>query len=121
MKLPKPKTSLNRSRPKKARKHLPAFSQVQRDLMQMQMAADARIPPAVNRAVMASLNSAANPNAESPEVVIQTLDIEERLNVQSAMQGYQQTLSGVGARGRNAMMFDSSIDDLVNSEDENGD
>lgn len=116
MKLPKPKTSLKRSRPKKARKHLPAFSQVQRDLMQLQMSADTRIPPAVNRAVMASLNSAANPNAESPEVVIQTLDIEERLNVQQAMLGYQQTFAGVGSRGRNALMFDSSIDELVNSE-----
>lgn len=116
MKLPKPKTSLKRSRPKKARKHLPAFSQVQRDLMQLQMSADARIPPAVNRAVMASLNSAANPNAESPEVVIQTLDEGERNLVLQSLPAYQQILGAPGLRGKNAMMFDSSIDDLVNSE-----
>jgi hypothetical protein len=68
MKIPKPKTTLKRSRHK--RSHLPSLSQVQRDMLELQMQSDKRIPNYVNQAVMASFNAAANRDAETPEVEI---------------------------------------------------
>jgi hypothetical protein len=117
MKTPKPNTRLKRSRPKKARKHLPALSQLTRDMLALQMQADSRIPATVSMAIMQSFNAAANPNAETPETVIASLEREERENVQSAMPAYQQILSAPGMRGKSRMLLDFELDDLVNSEE----
>jgi hypothetical protein len=116
MKTPKPNTRLKRSRPKKARKHLPSLSQLTRDMLAMQMQADSRIPANVSAAIMASMNAAANKDAETPAVVIASLEREERENVQSAMQGYQQILSAPGMRGRNALLMDMEIDQMIQDE-----
>jgi hypothetical protein len=114
MKIPKPKTTLKRSRPK--RSHLPSLSKIQRDLLALEMQADKRIPNYVNQAVMASFNAAANRDAETPEVVIQTLDKEDRDNVLLSMQGYAQTFNGIAARGRNKLMMDLELDSLIEQE-----
>jgi hypothetical protein len=116
MKTPKPNTRLKRSRPKKARKHLPALSQLTRDMLALQMQADSRIPANVSAAIMASMNAAANKDAETPAVVIASLEREERENVQSAMQGYQQILSAPGMRGRSRLMLDVELDELISQE-----
>jgi hypothetical protein len=116
MKTPKPNTSLKRSRPKKARKHLPALSQLTRDMLALQMQADSRIPANVSAAIMASMNAAANKDAETPETVIQTLDRDERDIVTQAMPAYQQILSNVGARGKSRMLLDFELDEMIASE-----
>jgi hypothetical protein len=114
MKIPKPKTTLKRSRPK--RSHLPSLSKIQRDLLALEMQADARIPNYVNQAVMASFNAAANRDSETPEVVIQTLDEPEKQIALLSMQGYAQTFNGIAARGRNKLMMDSELDTLIQQE-----
>lgn len=101
---------------RKRRSHLPSLSQVQRDMMRIQMQANAAIPSSVREAVMASMDSAANPNAENPIVIIASLERDERIGIEQAAQGYQQTLSAVGMRGRNALMFDTSLDELIAKE-----
>lgn len=116
MKIPKTKTTLRRSRQK--RSHLPSLSQLTRDLLALQMQADARIPAYVNQAVMASFNAAANKDAETPEVVIQSLERDERDNVMLFMQGYAQTFNGVAARGRNKLMLDSELDEMIAREND---
>jgi hypothetical protein len=105
MKTPKPNTSLKRSRPKKARKHLPSLSQLTRDMLAMQMLADSRIPARVSEAVMQSFNAAANPNAETPETVIETLDPMEKALVKNAISDYQQVFGNVGMKGRMGLMM----------------
>jgi hypothetical protein len=85
-------------------------------MLQMQMNADSRIPPIVSQAVMQSFNAAANPNAETPEVVIKSLDPDERTNVQTAMTGYSQILGNVGSRGKMRLMLDSELDSMIQDE-----
>ena len=120
MKIPKTKTSLKRSRPRKARSHLPSLSQLTRDMLRLQMEADSRIPANVGAAIMQSFNAAANKGAESPDVVIETLDAPEKQIVKDAMQGYEQTLGNVGARGRMRLMMDSELDSLIEQEANDG-
>lgn len=116
MKTPKPNTSLKRSRPKKTRKHLPSLSQLTRDMLALQMAADARIPSNVGQAIMQSFNAAANPNAETPETVIETLDAPEKTIVRQSIPAYQRILGNVGARGRSRMLLDMELDDMIAQE-----
>lgn len=101
---------------RKRRSHLPSLSQVQRDMMRIQMQANAAIPSSVREAVMASMDAAANKDAENPIVIIASLERDERMNVSQAAQGYQQTLSAVGARGRSALLMDASLDELIAKE-----
>jgi hypothetical protein len=116
MKTPKPNTRLKRSRPKKARKHLPALSQLTRDMLALQMQADSRIPANVSAAIMASMNAAANKDAETPAVVIASLEREEQAIVRESMPAYQQILSNVGARGSSRMLLDFELDSLIEQE-----
>ena len=115
MKTPKPKTTLKRSR-KKTRSHLPALSQVQRDMLRMQMEADVRIPRPVSNAIMASINAAANPDSETVDVVIASLSPEEKALIVPFEAGYSAIFSGVGAKGRNALMMDAELDSLIEQE-----
>lgn len=82
------------------------------------MRANKRISDVARNTVMASMNAAANPNAENPLVVIRTLEAEEQNNISQASAGYMQLLSGVGQRGRMALMMDTEFDSLVDSETE---
>lgn len=111
-----PKTTLKRSRPKKKRTHLPSLSQVQRDVFQMRMEADSRIPRDVVNAVMASFNAAANKDAETPRVVIDSLTHEEKALIVPFEAGYGAIFSSVGAKGRAALMADSELDSLIERE-----
>jgi hypothetical protein len=113
MKTPKPNTRLKRSRPKKARKHLPSLSRLTRDMLAMQMQADSRIPANVSMAIMQSFNAAANKDAETPETVIASLDVEERGIVRESMPAYQQILSAPGTRGKSRVMLDLELDELI--------
>lgn len=111
-----PKTTLKRSRPKKKRTHLPSLSQVQRDVFQMRMEADSRIPRDVREAVMASFNAAANKDAETPRVVIDSLTHEEKALIVPFEAGYSAIFGGVGARGSARMLADYELDRLISEE-----
>lgn len=117
MKTPKPNTRLKRSR--KGRSHLPSLSQVQRDMLRMQMQADARIPPIVANSVMASINAAANPDSEKVDVVIASLPADEKALIVPYQQSYSAIFSGVGARGSARLLSDFELDRLIEEEADN--
>lgn len=102
MKTPKSNTRLKRSR--KGRSHLPSLSQVQRDMLRMQMEADARIPRNVSEAIMASMNAAANPDAEKIDVVIASLSQEEKALIVPFQAGYSAILGSMATRGQVGLM-----------------
>ena len=114
--MPKRQTALRRSR-KKARSHLPSLSQVQRDMLQMTMQSDPRLTTAIVQNVMASFNAAANPQAETPRVVIDSLPQEERALIVPYEASYGQILGRTAIQGQNALMqmtdeqWNSLIDD----------
>lgn len=108
-----------RPTPKKnKRKHLPSLDKLQLEAFKARLASVTQISAEGKEAVMLSMLAAANPNAESPEVVIRTLDPEMQQLIAAASQGYQQTFGGIQARGRISLMLDMEIDGLIDSEDE---
>lgn len=115
MQIPKRPKPLKR---KKSRDHLPAYTQLQREMVQLRMEANPLIPPAVSRALMASFNAAANPGAETPESAIASMQAEDRTAIRQAAQGYSQIFDNAGMRGRNALLMDSSLDELISQSDE---
>lgn len=119
MKTPKRNTTLRRSRPKKKRSHLPSLSQVQRDMLSMQMQADARIPATVSAAIMASMNAAANKDAETPDVVIRSLEEGERRAVTENLPIYSAILSAPANRGKQKLlaMTDAEWDALLDEDE----
>lgn len=114
MKTPKRNTTLKRSR---KRSHLPALSPAARTIINERLNA---IPfmQSTRDTVMASLNAAANKDAETVDVVIQSLEAEDRNAVRIEAQGYKTLLAGVGMRGKGRLMMDSSIDELISQSDE---
>jgi hypothetical protein len=87
-------------------------------MLQMQMEADSRIPPIVSQAVMNSFNAAANPNAETAETVIESLDDTEKALVKNAIPSYQQIFGTLGMRARVSlmMMTDEEWNTLTNDD-----
>lgn len=80
------------------------------------MRANKRISDVARNTVMASMNAAANPNAENPLVVIRTLEQAERNIVEQSSPAYMQLFSGIGTRGKLALMMDSELDSLIAQE-----
>ncbi len=98
---------------KRKRTHLPALSTPRLDALRKALKAST-VPPVAQDAVMQSLRAAQNKKAETPEAVIASLqDAQERQSVRIAQQGYMQTLSSVGARGRSSLMMDNELDSLI--------
>lgn len=89
--------------PKKRRDHLPALTPIELEAFTARLAT-APVSEAAKRAALQSMTVAANPNAERPEVVIQSLEAAERQGVLMAQMEYQRTLGGMNARGRAALM-----------------
>ncbi len=85
------------------RKHLPALNPA-RLLVTLQQIAALNIPVEAQRAVAESLKAAANPQSESPEVVIRTLPRTERDRIQTARKDYARTLKAPINRGKAALM-----------------
>lgn len=75
-----------------------------------------RLSSAGKRAVMRSLEAAANPDAESPEVVIASLPKERRDTVLSHVRDFMLFSGGLMKRGRDklAAMSDAEWQRLVN-------
>lgn len=75
------------------------------------------IPSAAKEQVKAMLTAAANPDAESPGVVLQTLDPERQSNADQMMQSLGATFTLAARRGADALnaMDDAEWERLVNS------
>lgn len=88
------------------RKRLPALaSQQELERFKAQLQALPTIGQAAKDAVMASMTAAMNPEPETAENVIASLDPEDRLRVTSAAMTYQRTLSGMNRRGKQALLL----------------
>jgi hypothetical protein len=101
---------------RKPRAHLPALSPASLAIFRSQLDAMPQVSKVAKEAVMQSMTVAANPGAETPEAVIAAMDREDRENIQLSMQGYAQTFNGIAARGRNRLMMDLEIDNLIEQE-----
>lgn len=100
-----PKISRKRSRRKTPKRdHLPALSAEMRKMMQTQLDT-MPVSKAAKQAVMASINAAANPSAEAPDVVIRAMETDDQQVILQAARGYEQTLGAVGMRGRMRLMM----------------
>lgn len=84
--------------------HLPALTPLELEAVQQRLTAAPNISTAGKAVVMQSLRAAANPNAESPDVVIKTLDADEKRAVKEAQAGYTQALNAPLSRGRARLM-----------------
>lgn len=76
------------------------------------------IPAAAKAQVKAMLTAAANPDAESPGVVLQTLDPERQTNAEQIMQTLGATFTLAARRGADAInaLDDAEWEQLVNGE-----
>ena len=76
------------------------------------------IPVAAKAQVKAMLTAAANPDAESPGVVLQTLDPERQTNAEQIMQTLGATFTLAARRGADAInaLDDAEWEQLVNGE-----
>jgi hypothetical protein len=74
--------------------------------------------------VAATLKAAANPQAESPNVVIETLDEDRRDRIKDAIAGYAEVFAGPMKRGKAALQamsedeWQKAIDDQEAREDD---
>lgn len=100
---------------KTQRKRLPALNPLELEGFKAKMDA-LKLSSAVTSTVMASMQAAANPDAENPLVVISTMEREEQTNIAQASAGYMRLLNGVGQRGKMALLMDSEIDSLIQQE-----
>lgn len=98
------------------RTHLPRLNPLEIEAFQARLMAESGISAEGKNAVMLSLRAAANPRAETPDVVINTLEADEKTNVLMAMPTYQQILGAPGMRGRNRLMMDLELDAMIASE-----
>lgn len=96
MKTPKPRTT----RPS----HLPQLNPLELSAVVARIAASPMISSAGKRAITESLRAAANPEGETPQAAIRTLDKEEQKAIKAAQAGYKRVLSAPEARGKAALM-----------------
>lgn len=103
----------------KKRDHIPALSEDGLKLAIQQLEA-LNISKAAKQQLIAMLQAASNPASESVDVVINTLDIERRKDVQGTASALQQRMAGVATRGRQALeaMSEDEFNRLV--EEANG-
>lgn len=96
--------------------HLPALPDAQRRAIIEQLAASTLHPDA-KRQLIAMLEAAANPAAEAPEVVIQSLEAERRDNILATIDTLNRFTGGLAARGtaRLLEMSDADFNALVDA------
>jgi hypothetical protein len=112
----------SRSQPSQARSHLPALNQARLTLTLQQLKDEPVIPVEAKRAITDSLQAATNPNAESPSVVIASLDKADQDAVRTAQTFYAQTMGRMNRRGRAALMqmSDAEFEARLGQTDEGG-
>lgn len=95
--------------------HLPALPEAQRRAIIEQLAASTLHPDA-KRQLIAMLEAAANPAAEAPDVVIQSLEAERRNNILETVAVLDRFMGTLTARGGGALLdmpaadFDALVD-----------
>jgi hypothetical protein len=109
-------------RKRKVRAHLPVLPPHTLTLFLQQLAL-LDISVDAKRQIAAMMNAAANPDAESPEVIMQTLSRERQANMRITARELDALSSGVASRGRAALfeMDEAEFDELVrqaNAEDD---
>ena len=100
---PKPKRN-------RKRKHLPSLPDAQRRAI-IEQINSAPLHPDAKRQLIAMLEAAANPNAEAPEVVIQSLEAERRDNILETVNVLNRFTGSMAARGK-ARLLDMSDEDF---------
>jgi len=105
---------------KPVRRHLPSLTPDRLILVQQALSKARNISQAGQRAVMQSLKAAANPAAESPEVVIATLPKERRESVVAHVQQFIQFSQGITLRGQQQLtvLSDEEWSRLVGGQDD---
>jgi hypothetical protein len=88
----------------KPRTRLPRLTPANLTLFMQQLAALPNVSQRGKEDVMQSLMAATNADAESPDVVIESLDAPERERVKAAQVDYGRTLGAMNARGRQGLM-----------------
>lgn len=102
----------------KNREHIPQLDPLQLEAALARLAATS-ISPEGKRQIRRMLEAAANPNAEAPEVVIETLPVERRVDIRQTMTQVGGTLLTVSRRGGQKLLAlsDEEWDRLVNDAD----
>ena len=104
----------NSPKPKRNRKrkpaHLPSLPDAQRRAI-IEQINSAPLHPDAKRQLIAMLEAAANPNAEAPEVVIQSLEAERRDNILETVNVLNRFTGSMAARGK-ARLLDMSDEDF---------
>jgi hypothetical protein len=100
----------------KPRARLPRLTPANLTLFAQQLAALPNVSKAGKDSVMVSLRAATNADAESPDVVIESLEPAETERVKAAQLDYGRTLGAMNARGRVAllMMTDEEFERRLN-------
>jgi len=88
----------NNPKPKRKPAHLPPLPEVQRRAIVDQLNSTA-LHPQAKRQIIAMLNAAANPDAEAPDVVIQSLEPERRNNILETVNVLSRFTGNLTARG----------------------
>jgi len=114
----------SKSKAPNKRTHLPALSQLELEAFQQRLAALPGVSEAGKVVVMQSMRAAANPQAESPRVVIETLDQDRRERIKEAAAGYADIFSAPARRGKAALKamndeeWQKAVDDQAAKNDE---
>lgn len=97
------------------RDHIPALSPLELEAALARLE-QTRMSKAGKRMIRQMLEAAANPNAEAPEVVIETLPAERRTDIKQTMTEVGGVLLGVTQRGGAKLLAlkDDEWDRLVN-------
>jgi hypothetical protein len=85
------------------REHIPPLDPLQLEAVLARLAAT-RISPAGKLQIRRMLEAAANPNAEAPEVVIETLPVERRTDIKQTQRAVGGIMLGLTRRGGQKLM-----------------
>jgi hypothetical protein len=96
-------------RKRKVRQHLPSLPPDTLTLFEQQIAL-LPISDDAKRQLIAMMRAASNPNAESPEVIMQTLSPERQANMRQTMHALDTLTTGVAQRGRAALLSMHDLD-----------
>lgn len=98
------------------RDHIPALNPLELEAALARLGAAPGISKAGKRLIRQMLTAAANPNAEAPEVVIETLPVERRTDIKQTITEVGAVMRGVSQRGERALlqMSDAEWERLVN-------
>lgn len=104
----------NKPNRRKRPAHLPSLPEPQRKAISQQLKATA-LSPRARRQIVAMLEAASNPDAEAPDVVIQSLEPERRNNILETVNVLNRFTTDLTGRARGSLlgMSDDEFNALV--------